>query len=100
MRKIFRKIFRYKLTSIFFIIGQLIIYITIFGALAVYNRAYDKEKDRINAVYKNRIELEINMSKKADFMSFFADSTNTGNAVISGKLALGIQELELLYVLK
>ena len=93
MRKIFRKIFRYKLTSIFFIIGQLIIYITIFGALAVYNRAYDKEKDRINAVYKNRIELEINMSKKADFMSFFADSTNTGNAVISGKLALGIQEL-------
>ena len=45
MRKIFRKIFRYKLTSIFFIIGQLIIYITIFGALAVYNRAYDKEKD-------------------------------------------------------
>jgi len=93
MRKIFRKIFRYKLTSIFFIIGQLIIYITIFGALAVYNRAYDKEKDRINAVYKNRIELEINMSKKVDFMSFFADSTNTGNAVISGKLALGIQEL-------
>ena len=79
MRKIFRKIFRYKLTSIFFIIGQLIIYITIFGALAVYNRAYDKEKDRINAVYKNRIELEINMSKKADIMSFFADSTNTGN---------------------
>ena len=93
MRKIFRKIFRYKLTSIFFIIGQLIIYITIFGALAVYNRAYDKEKDRINAVYKNRIELEINMSKKVDFMSFFADSTNTGNAVISGKLALGILEL-------
>ena len=30
MRKIFRKIFRYKLTSIFFIIGQLIIYITMF----------------------------------------------------------------------
>ncbi len=31
----------------FFIIGQLIMYVTIFGALGIYNKAYQKEADRL-----------------------------------------------------
>lgn len=45
-------VFRYRLTACFFIIGQLIMYVTIFGALGIYNKAYQKEADRLAALYQ------------------------------------------------
>ena len=57
MRKIFNKIFRYRLVSIYFILSQLVILTAIFGVLNTINKAYAKENDRLKALAKNRIEL-------------------------------------------
>ena len=43
MRKIFNKIFRYRLVSIYFILSQLVILTAIFGVLNTINKAYAKE---------------------------------------------------------
>ena len=37
IKRIIQNVFRYRLTACFFIIGQLIMYVTIFGALGIYN---------------------------------------------------------------
>ena len=57
MRKIFNKIFRYRLVSIYFILSQLVILTAIFGVLNTINKAYAKENDRLKALAKNRICL-------------------------------------------
>ena len=46
MRKIFNKIFRYRLVSIYFILSQLVILTAIFGVLNTINKAYAKEKEK------------------------------------------------------
>lgn len=93
IKQIFRKIFRYKLTSIFFLIGQLIVYGTIFGALGIYNKAYDKETDRLNSIYESCIQLDVVTSKKIDIFSYLPTNVDTGNMMLKGRLSLGIQEL-------
>ena len=50
MRKIFNKIFRYRLVSIYFILSQLVILTAIFGVLNTINKAYAKENDRLKAL--------------------------------------------------
>ena len=55
MRKIFNKIFRYRLVSIYFILSQLVILTAIFGVLNTINKAYAKENDRLKALAKNRM---------------------------------------------
>ena len=63
--KILKRLFRYKLTAIFMIIGQVIVLFTIFGALGVYNKkAYNKENDRLRSLYKNVIQMQITASKE------------------------------------
>ena len=47
IRKAFRNVFRYKLTAILFLKGLLIMYVTIFGALGIYNKAYQKDADSL-----------------------------------------------------
>lgn len=93
IKQMFRKIFRYKLTSIFFLIGQLIVYGTIFGALGIYNKAYDKETDRLNSIYESCIQLDVVTSKKIDIFSYLPTNVDTGNMTLKGRLSLGIQEL-------
>lgn len=47
IKRIMQNVFRYRLTACFFIIGQLgVMYVTIFGALGIYNKAYQKEADK------------------------------------------------------
>lgn len=92
IRQIFRKIFRYKLTALFFLIGQLIVYGTIFGALGIYNKAYNKEMDRLNSLYNECIQLDVVTTKKADIFSGAGVNTDVGNIVLKGNLTLGIQE--------
>ena len=43
MGKIFNKIFRYRLVSIYFILSQLVILTAIFGVLNTINKAYEKK---------------------------------------------------------
>ena len=53
MRKIFNKIFRYRLVSIYFILSQLVILTAIFGVLNTINKAYAKENDIV--VFRSRV---------------------------------------------
>lgn len=90
--KIFQHIFRYKYTSVFFILGQLIMYITIFGALGIYNKAYQKEEDRLKAEYKNRIEMSILKVDKSDIISESGKDVINGNVILCGKITFFFRE--------
>lgn len=35
-----------------FIVSQLVMFYSVFGALSIYNKAYAKEQDRIDSLYK------------------------------------------------
>lgn len=87
IKKIMHSVFRYRLTACFFIIGQLIMYVTIFGALGIYNKAYQKEADRLAALYKNRIEMSVVSLNKSDILSACPDGVTEGN-IIAKKVEL------------
>ena len=70
MQGILRKVFRYKLISVFFIVSQLVMFYSVFGALSIYNKAYAKEQDRIDSLYKNDIEMNITTGNANDMFKF------------------------------
>lgn len=82
VKAILRSIFRYKLTAIFFIMGQVVVYVTILGALGIYNKAYQKEQDRVNSQYKNRIEMNVVKLNKSDIISSCNDNVECGNVIL------------------
>lgn len=81
VKNIFKKIFRYKLVSIYFIISQLIILMSVFGVLQIYNKAYAKENDRLKSIAKNRIELDVTTMGNKDLLSSIGNNVVTGNIV-------------------
>lgn len=85
-------IFRYKITSIFFIIGQLVMFFAVFGALGIYNKAYDKEMDRLAAIYEHRIQIDVTTMNKSDIFTDAGYNVTTGNLLLAGKLDLDIAE--------
>ena len=42
-----------------FIISQLVMFYAVFSVLSIYNKAYAKETDRLQSIYKNRIQLDV-----------------------------------------
>ena len=84
--------FRYRLTAIFFIVGQLIMFCAIFGALGIYNKAFDKENDRLEAMYKNSIDMEITSLNKTDIFTNSGYNINEGNLLLNGKLSMHVVE--------
>lgn len=72
MQGILRKVFRYKLISVFFIVSQLVMFYSVFGALSIYNKAYAKEQDRIDSLYKNDIEMNITTGNANDMFKYVA----------------------------
>lgn len=91
-KKIFRSVFRYKLTAIFFILGQLLVYFTIFGALNIYNKAFQKEEDRVRFQYSNRISLEITDNSKKDVITNCSEGVADGNVILAGKTNVFFEE--------
>ena len=87
-----RKIFRYRLVSVYFIISQLIVFTAVFGVLQIYNKAFAKENDRLNAIGKNRIELDITSTGVTDILTVAGKSIETGNAIADGKLTTEFTE--------
>ena len=47
MRRLLENVLRYKKSFVFVLIGQIVIYISVFGILNLYNNAENREKDRI-----------------------------------------------------
>lgn len=91
--KILKRLFRYKLTAVFMMIGQVIVLFTIFGALGVYNKAYNKENDRLRSLYKNVIQMQITTSKKTDVISGISSDVEQCNLIIKKKFSVAIAEL-------
>lgn len=91
-KKIFRSVFRYKLTAIFFILGQLLVYFTIFGALNIYNKSFQKEEDRVRFQYSNRISLEITDNSKKDVITNCSEGVADGNVILAGKTNVFFEE--------
>lgn len=89
---VFRYLFRYKLISIFFIVSQLVVYSAVFGALAIYNRAYDKELDKLDGIYKNRISMDVTTISDRDILTYAGMDMEQGNLIIAGKLSLAFLE--------
>ena len=81
-----RKIFRYKLVSVYFIISQLIVLAAIFGVLQIYNKAFAKEKDRLDSIAKNRIELDISTTGVLDLFTKVGEGVSIGNVIADGKI--------------
>ena len=79
MQGILRKVFRYKLISVFFIVSQLVMFYSVFGALSIYNKAYAKEQDRIDSLYKNDIEMNITTGNANDMFKYVANGADAGN---------------------
>ena len=92
VKNVWEQLFRYRFATICFIFGQIIIYITIFGALQIYNMAMNKENDRIEAIYKNRIEAEIITMGNSDILSNVGDKINGGNLLLSGRTSVTFKE--------
>ena len=93
MRKIFNKIFRYRLVSIYFILSQLVILTAIFGVLDTINKAYAKENDRLKALAKNRIELNIDTFAKKDILSYAAVNVDVGNVLAQGRMSVEVAQI-------
>ena len=93
MGKIFNKIFRYRLVSIYFILSQLVILTAIFGVLNTINKAYAKENDRLKALAKNRIELNIDTFAKKDILSYAAVNVDVGNVLAQGRMSVEVAQI-------
>lgn len=96
--KLIRDLFRYKLTALFFIIGQLIMFVTVFGALNIINKAYYKEIDRLKAQYEYRVDITISKMSKMDLFDNISNGVDKGNLIVSGKYNLYVSELEHSYI--
>lgn len=93
VKRLFDRLFRYRLTTIYFIIGQFIVYISIFGALQIYNMAMEKESDRKNSIYDYRYVLNVMKSKETlDILSKAGEGINKGNLTLKGRFSLPFKE--------
>ena len=64
IKALLRSVFRYRLISAFFIISQLVMFYAVFGVLSIYNKAYAKETDRLQSMYKDRKSTRLNSSHR------------------------------------
>lgn len=56
-------------------------YVTIFGALGIYNKAYQKEADRLAAQYKSRIDMKAVSLNKSDILDVSEEDITEGNVI-------------------
>lgn len=85
-------IFRYRIASVCFVVGQLIIYFSVFGALQIYNMASLKEEERKESIYDSRIKIEAVSTDNIDIFSGMSDNIEFGNMILSGRLVLPVKE--------
>lgn len=96
MRNLFQKLFRYKITSIYFIAGQIVLYITLFIGVRTLNMAYDKLDDAKEGQYAHVIKAEVTASDTLD-RDFYLESmkeNTSGNCIISEKVSFPVLGME------
>ncbi len=93
IKKMFNNLFRYRSISIYFLFSQIIMYITVFGGLAIFNQAYNKEQDRLTSYYSSTTHVSINYigDKTVDYSDIL--STKECNISIKNKIAASVAQL-------
>lgn len=92
-KSLLRSVFRYRLISAFFIISQLVMFYAVFGVLSIYNKAYAKETDRLQSMYKNRIQLDVTVGNSQDMFNYISNGVEDGNMILGGKLSLSYAQI-------
>ena len=92
MRRILENVLRYKKSFVFVLIGQIVIYISVFGILNLYNNAENREKDRIESIYDSRIEIDLYKSQEKNIFSEDFLNIDRGNIVVTKGLSLSFSE--------
>lgn len=93
MKGIIHKIFRYHLVSVYFIISQMVILMSVFNVLHIFNKAYAKERERLEAIADNRIELTVDTVNGQDMLTGAGKGVTKGNVVAEGKLTCEVAEI-------
>ena len=93
IKALLRSVFRYRLISAFFIISQLVMFYAVFGVLSIYNKAYAKETDRLQSMYKNRIQLDVTVGNSQDMFNYISNGVEDGNMILGGKLSLSYAQI-------
>ena len=93
IKALLRSVFRYRLISVFFIISQLVMFYAVFGVLSIYNKAYAKETDRLQSMYKNRIQLDVTVGNSQDMFNYISNGVEDGNMILGGKLSLSYAQI-------
>ena len=83
MRRLLENVLRYKKSFVFVLIGQIVIYISVFGILNLYNNAENREKDRIESIYDSRIEIDLYKSQEKNIFSEDFLNIDRGNIVVT-----------------
>lgn len=76
-----------------FIISQLVMFYAVFGVLSIYNKAYAKETDRLQSMYKNRIQLDVTVGNSQDMFNYISNGVEDGNMILGGKLSLSYAQI-------
>ena len=92
MRRLLENVLRYKKSFVFVLIGQIVIYISVFGILNLYNNAENREKDRIESIYDSRIEIDLYKSQEKNIFSEDFLNIDRGNIVVTKGLSLSFSE--------
>ncbi len=93
IKALLRSVFRYRVISVFFIISQLVMFYAVFGVLSIYNKAYAKETDRLQSMYKNRIQLDVTVGNSQDMFNYISNGVEDGNMILGGKLSLSYAQI-------
>ena len=56
-------------------------------------KAYAKENDRLKALAKNRIELNIDTFAKKDILSYAAVNVDVGNVLAQGRMSVEVAQI-------
>ena len=65
----------------------------VFGVLSIYNKAYAKETDRLQSMYKNRIQLDVTVGNSQDMFNYISNGVEDGNMILGGKLSLSYAQI-------
>lgn len=76
-----------------FIISQFVMFYAVFGVLSIYNKAYAKETDRLQSMYKNRIQLDVTVGNSQDMFNYISNGVEDGNMILGGKLSLSYAQI-------
>lgn len=81
-----RKVFRYKVPAMCFVGSLLVMFVVLMGGIEILNMAQAKEEERLDAMYKNRIEIEYSsFIKDGSDIDMMISLVDEGNLILNDR---------------